>query len=504
MWPLAWLVALLLWCGGGSIAAGAGAGEWSPATLATLRGHAALQAEGLARCEGLTRAWLALADKETGLLPRNTKERAWVVKDSASDNYPYLVVSAYLTDRVLFGSTMLDILHAEAKYTSRVGRVRDDYSFEKHTWVREKLDMSKAVFGTAEYIKDGLLPLTDYLGPSPWSDEMLGMMDDLWAYANVKWPYGVIPSSDIEVHGDLLQALARLYWFTGNPKYIEYATRVGDYYMLGGHHLTHNNTWLQLRDHGCEVLAGLVELYVALQYTDPTKHEAYRKPIHDMLDRILEVGRNEHGMLYNVIDPKTGKTPGGKKRKFASQLSDTWGYTYNAYYTVYLLDNTTAYRDAVRFVLSNLPHYPRYNWEPPNDAQDGHADSIEGAITLYNREPVAAAKAWADEDIHVLWSKQRNGGLIEGIHADGNFARTTIMYCLWKSLGATVQPWRSDVGVGAVPGMDGEVLLLVVATQPWDGSLFFDVPRHSLYYHLPFDYPRINQFPECVRGHCRR
>eukprot|EP01105_Mastigella_eilhardi_P027457 TRINITY_DN846_c0_g1_i6.p1 TRINITY_DN846_c0_g1~~TRINITY_DN846_c0_g1_i6.p1 ORF type:complete len:368 (-),score=31.61 TRINITY_DN846_c0_g1_i6:236-1339(-) len=221
MWPLAWLVALLLWCGGGSIAAGAGAGEWSPATLATLRGHAALQAEGLARCEGLTRAWLALADKETGLLPRNTKERAWVVKDSASDNYPYLVVSAYLTDRVLFGSTMLDILHAEAKYTSRVGRVRDDYSFEKHTWVREKLDMSKAVFGTAEYIKDGLLPLTDYLGPSPWSDEMLGMMDDLWAYANVKWPYGVIPSSDIEVHGDLLQALARLYWFTGNPKYIE-------------------------------------------------------------------------------------------------------------------------------------------------------------------------------------------------------------------------------------------------------------------------------------------
>jgi hypothetical protein len=39
---------------------------------------------------------------------------------------------------------------------------------------------------------------------------------------------------------------------------------------------------------------------------------------------------------------------------------------------------------------------------------------------------------------------------VEGGHGDGNFARTTIMYCLWKTQGVTIQPWRDDVILGAV------------------------------------------------------
>ncbi|MGC9326966.1 MAG: hypothetical protein ACP5I1_04990, partial [Candidatus Hinthialibacter sp.] len=30
----------------------------------------------------------------------------------------------------------------------------------------------------------------------------------------------------------------------------------------------------------------------------------------------------------------------------------------------------------------------------------------------------------------------------------------------------------------------------------WSGKLQFDLPRHKAYFHLPSDYPRINQFPE--------
>ena len=32
--------------------------------------------------------------------------------------------------------------------------------------------------------------------------------------------------------------------------------------------------------------------------------------------------------------------------------------------------------------------------------------------------------------------------------------------------------------------------------RPWSGRLHFDRKRHREYLHLPFDYPRINQFPE--------
>src|SRR5690349_978417 len=100
-----------------------------------------------------------------------------------------------------------------------------------------------------------------------------------------------------------------------------------------------------------------------------------------------------------------------------------------------MLDGVTHYRDETRRVLESLkkPKYHNYDWESGN--QDGFADSIEGAISLYNWEAVPAAAHWIDTEIQLLWAKQQPDGIIEGWHADGNFARTTIMYCLWKSQG---------------------------------------------------------------------
>jgi hypothetical protein len=48
-----------------------------------------------------------------------------------------------------------------------------------------------------------------------------------------------------------------------------------------------------------------------------------------------------------------------------------------------------------------------------------------------------------------MWNKQQPSGIIEGWHGDGNFARTTIMYCLWMTQGTYLQPWRSDLEIGA-------------------------------------------------------
>ena len=94
-----------------------------------------------------------------------------------------------------------------------------------------------------------------------------------------------------------------------------------------------------------------------------------------------------------------------------------------------------------------------------------------------------------------MWGIQKPDGVIEGWHGDGNFARTSLMYVLWKTQGIHAEPWRADLRVGAVRE-GNKVLLSLAADQPWKGRLLFDKQRHKLNMHLPLDYPRINQFPE--------
>jgi hypothetical protein len=100
-----------------------------------------------------------------------------------------------------------------------------------------------------------------------------------------------------------------------------------------------------------------------------------------------------------------------------------------------------------------------------------------------------------DAEIKTMWGRQHPDGIVEGWHGDGNSARTSLMYALWKTQGVTAQPWRPDVRFGAVRE-EGQVCLTVTAGQPWAGKLIFDKQRHKLNMRLPLDYPRINQFPE--------
>ena len=81
--------------------------------------------------------------------------------------------------------------------------------------------MDRIIFDNSEYVKDGLLPLTEWLGPSPWSERMSGIMDDLWTHAAVETAAGKIPSTNPEVNGDLMQLTSRFFWMTGDRKYLE-------------------------------------------------------------------------------------------------------------------------------------------------------------------------------------------------------------------------------------------------------------------------------------------
>jgi hypothetical protein len=200
----------------------------------------------------------------------------------------------------------------------------------------------------------------------------------------------------------------------------------------------------------------------------------------------LEVGRNEDGMFYDGINPQTGEI-------VQERIADTWGYTLNGYYGVYLIDGKQEYKQAVMNVFSNLHKYRNFNWE--GGSSDGYADAIESALNLYNRIPDPKIADWINSEIRVMWSLQKESGIIEGWHGDGNFARTTIMHNLWKSKGLYVKPWRDDLLLGAE--QKGDSLLITIASgEPWTGKLYFDKARFKENMNLPMDWPRINQFPE--------
>ncbi|MBU1822909.1 MAG: hypothetical protein KKG00_15585 [Bacteroidetes bacterium] len=448
--------------------------------------------ESFRRCQRFVTGWLAQADPATGLIPRNLKESKdfWNAWDAAADNYPFMVMTADMLDKPLFEGRMKDMLATETRLTSRIDRLPDSYSFSKKDFLNAQPDTSQIVFGTAEYMKDGLIPLTEWLGPSPWSERMLGMLTDLDKLIDVPTEirgkyFG--NSAVVEVNGDLLQVLARMYWMTRDPKWLAWGVQIGDHFLSEEHLPTRSLDRLRLRDHGGEIVAGLVEMYAVVAVADPARKRRWEPYLHEMLDVILAKGRNEDGMFYDEINPKTGQI-------VAPRLADTYGYILNSFYTVYLIDHTEAYRTTVLKPLQTLnTRYRNFDWE--GGSADGYADAIEGALNLYLREPVTDLDAWIDSQIQVMWQKQQPDGIIEGWHGDGNFARTSLMYALWKTAGTHVTNWQPGLTYGAVVA-DGELYLTLTSTSNWKGTLKFGAKLHETNLNMPLDYPRINQFQE--------
>jgi len=188
--------------------------------------------EGFIRCRNFVTGWLKHADPRTGLIPKGLRGNGrdiWNAQDAAADNYPFMVLTAAITDHPLFEGRMLDMLRTETRLTSRIGALPDTYSFSKQNFRDPEPDISRIIYGASEYIKDGLLPLTEWLGPSPWCERMMQILDDIWKYAPIETKYGKIPSTSDEINGEMLQTLSRVYWMTGEKKYLNWAIRLGDY-----------------------------------------------------------------------------------------------------------------------------------------------------------------------------------------------------------------------------------------------------------------------------------
>jgi len=204
-----------------------------------------------------------------------------------------------------------------------------------------------------------------------------------------------------------------------------------------------------------------------------------------MLDRIL-ASANPDGMLYDEIRPSD-------LQPVQTRLSDNWGYVYGAVYTHFMITGEARYRDAVRRVLRNLPKYRGHDWE--NGSQDGYADSIESALYLVAREPVPEAIDWIESETRTLIAFQQPDGIVERWYGDGNWARTLLLYAMWKTQGCYAEGWTDGVKLGAV--RDGDRLLVSLEGPPgWKGRVHFDYARHRRTLNFARDYVRLNEWPE--------
>lgn len=421
---------------------------------------------------------LPTIDPETGLYKARDK---WDYRDTAADCYPFLLWAAHVVDEEALNGPVRQILDREQALCNTYGRIPVPWDFEKGAPAKD-LDWDEVVFQASEYVKDGLIAMVEVTGPDEWFDRMRGIEDDLWATAKVETPFGKIPSANVEVNGEQLQALARLYTMTGGEKYLDWADRLADYYFSQDDFIP-----TRLRDHGCEIIGGLGLLHAVETTHRPAKAAEHAPRLKQIYDEILERGCTEDGMMYDTIDQTEGR------------LSDGWGYNYVGYLCYDMATGTNTYRPHVRQTLQNMmkPMYENYPWE--GESIDGYADSIEGALYLLNRVPVEEGFAWVNRETknNLVGHPTRleNGELWGTMKLQANGVRTVLIHSLMHTQGVIARPWQQGLEVGAAP-RGGGIAIVVRANEEYSGILEFDIPRHRIYMGFQKDWPRMNTIPE--------
>jgi len=459
----------------------------NPAALIEARRSAAIASHTLGKVQRwLHEAALPKIDPATGLYLSHTRGSArypkalWNYDDAAADTYPFLFWAAWYTDQEKINGPILGVLEAEQRLCNHLDRIPTAFDPETRTKVIQSRD--DLIFSASEYVKDGLIPIIEVAGTdNPWFQRMRDIIDDIWKHADIETPYGPIPIKNLEANGELMQALVRLFTITGERKYLEWAERLADYYLLGGDFVPS-----RLRDHGCEIIGGLGLLVAVQSVHHPDKAKIHLPLVQTMLDEVLKRGTNEHGFMYNTLDSK-------------GTLSDGWGYNYVAYLCHDMVTGAGRYHTAVEKPLRNLTNarYHKIDWG--ESSMDGIADSAEGAIYLANRLPVPEAIEWIDREVTTQITRTHNpvetDRLWETHKLESNGLRTALQHAMMHTRGTIARPWRKDLTLGASEA-GGGLTIIIKSEKPWQGRLCIDRPRHRMDMKFSQNWPRMNTMPE--------
>ena len=475
--------------------------------------NATLSQEAFQRAYHTLQAWETVRDPDTGLVPHATSSfyNHWDSEDVAADLFPHLLIASHYLDPDNKASWDQALLNESKICGALACRIKLD------SGQVVKQDLDTRIFGTSEYAKDGLLAIAERFGPGPWFDRMVEGIDAILDAAHIQTRAGLIPSVGTEANGELLQVLTRLYWATEDERYLQMAERIGEAYLFD---IFPNNQGLpadywdfeaqrplqedtrfrpaaesgadvnpfRLVDHGGEIIPGLAELYFLEKLQNRPQADRYRQPLQQLLEKILVTGRTDEGLWYNSVDVNT-------LQPLDDNLADTWGYILNGFHTFDLAEGSDHYAAEIERAMRAAATQHSINWE--SNWQDGYADSIESMLYLLPWFDIPECHYWVDDEIEVLFLKQRPDGFLEEWYLDGNFVRTALLYAQYKTQGLLLDPWKENVRVGATLDQDSDTLYVHLAAQgSWQGRLRFDGPRHRTLWNLPTEYPRLNGLPQ--------
>ncbi len=477
--------------------------------------NAALGQEAFQRAYRTLKAWETVRDPDTGLIPWAASPwyQEWNADAVAGNLFSHLLIASYYLDpanKGLWEQTMA----SERRICGAM-----PCSIELDSGVVVEQDEDTLIQGASEYSRDGLLSIVERFGSGPWFDRVIEVADAILDAAYVETQAGPIPSNGTEVNGSQLQLLSRLYWATGDERYLQMAERIAEAYLFevlpnseqglptdywdfeAQHPLPEDTRFrpaaesipgvypFRLVDHGSEIIPGLTELYFLERMLNRPQADRHRQPLQEFLDRILVTGRTDEGLWYRSVDVAT-------LEPFNDQPNDTWGYNLAGLLTFDLAEGTDRYASEIERMMQAVTtkHSIDWEWGPQ---QDGYADTIESMLYLLPWFDILEAHYWVDDEIEVMFLKQRSDGFVEGWCLDGNFVRTALLYAQYKTQGLTLAPWSERVRLGAAFDRDSGTLYVYLAAQEsWQGRLRFDTPRHRTIWGMPIEYPRVNGAPE--------
>lgn len=484
------------------------------ADAAALNGH--LSHEALLRALALHQDWLKRRHDGTDLYRQSADRPEWNYRNTAADFFCFHLHGALQLNRAAMPS-LHETLDAEALL-----RTEQNLCFPVRFDTAQPVDVDhdELLFGSSEYAKDGLVSVYERHGPDLIGERFIRIVDAVMEASRHESPFGPIPGTGAEINGNMLQVCGRLSYVTGRPEYAEFAARIADAMIEKA--LPANaglppkffdyeknkviEASLKLKDHGNEAVLGLAEAYamaVARRDEDPRWRDRANRwgpPIAKMLNIILEHGVNEEGLLMGSMQPSP-------PRPDSSKLCDNWGYILvggicftDAARRDGKIDKSTlaAIEQGIdRIANSVFARSPARPWSVEG-GMDADADAVESALYMAGYRPTLreAALRWADEQVDMMFEQQKLDGSVLVDYLDGNFIRTSLMYADARSGGWRVQPWREDVRVGFAVDASGRVAVSVACGQPYEGRLVPDYPRHRTLMKLPWNWARLNSWPE--------